>query len=109
MSSVVIMCLCNVIMLVLSGYSDEDKIEDNDNTDYVTEELESWSMFSELLRKNDRELFQRMLRECLEYRQGMQTKGRSFSTESLLLTMAFIQQKMIRELIDCQSYTGNKL
>jgi hypothetical protein len=88
--------------LVLAGYSDEDKSENNDNDNYVSEELESWRVFSDCLRINDRNLFENMLKEASEYRKEMETKGSLYKTESLLMTIIFMQQKMIRKLIGNQ-------
>jgi hypothetical protein len=91
--------------MVLNGYSDEYPSEDNqdedlENMDYVAEEIASWSNFSQVLRKNDRVLFDQMLNEVCQYENGIKSKGYLFKVESLLMSLIFVQQKMIKELIN---------
>ena len=64
----------------------------------VMEELESWKGFGDALKAEDRELFTEMLRQCYEYIPSMHAKASPFSAEALLMSMLFMQHKMIARL-----------
>jgi hypothetical protein len=66
----------------------------------LKDEIESWYSFGEALRSNDRKLFFQMLNECQIYEEGATGKGPLMSTESLLISIIFNQQKMISELLN---------
>jgi hypothetical protein len=67
--------------------------------DILSEEIESWQGFSDIMRSEDRRLFLQMLNECREYKDAISSKGSFYSSESTLMSLIFIQQKMISELI----------
>lgn len=67
--------------------------------DILNQEIESWQGFGEILRSDDRKLFQQMLNECYQLTEAINSKGELFSTESLLMALVFLQQKMINGLI----------
>lgn len=68
--------------------------------DILTEEIKSWHEFGSALRYPNRNLFFRMLKECCQYRDAISAKGELYSTESFLMTLIFIQQKMIKDIIN---------
>jgi|GraSoiStandDraft_58_1057296.scaffolds.fasta_scaffold699845_1 hypothetical protein len=75
------------------------QITDNTTNDTVEEEIDSWQLFGSILRENDRKLFEQMLNECREYKNAIATRGDLFTVESLMMSLIFIQQKMIKELM----------
>ena len=66
----------------------------------LSDEMQSWESFGEILRSNDRELFFQMLNECKVYESGAAAKGSILSTESLLMSIIFNQQKIIKNLLN---------
>ena len=70
------------------------------NEDVLTQEIESWRGFADALREEDRVLFLRMLNECYQYTSSINSKGEYFSTESLLMSLVFVQHKIIDWLIN---------
>jgi len=67
---------------------------DDSSGNILNDEIKSWESFSEVLKSNDRELFFHMLNECKVYESGAAAKGSILSTESLLMSIIFNQQKM---------------
>jgi len=65
----------------------------------LIQEIQSWQGFGEILRKEDRKLFQQMLTECHQLSEAIIAKGELYSTESLLMGLVFLQQKMINQLL----------
>ncbi|HET6726929.1 MAG TPA: hypothetical protein VFH19_02760 [Nitrososphaeraceae archaeon] len=70
------------------------------NEDILAQEVESWRGFADALREEDRELFLRMLDECYQYIHSINSKGEYFSSESLLMSLVFVQHKIIDLLIN---------
>ena len=70
------------------------------NEDILTREVESWRGFADALREEDRVLFLRMLDECYQFINSINSKGEYFSTESLLMSLVFVQHKIINWLIN---------
>jgi hypothetical protein len=70
------------------------------NEDILAQELESWRGFADALREEDRTLFLRMLDECYQFINSINSKGEYFSTESLLMSLVFVQHKIINWLIN---------
>lgn len=68
--------------------------------DILTKEIQAWSGFAEALREEDRILFLRMLQECYQYSESINAKGEYYSAESLLISLVFIQHKIINWLIN---------
>jgi hypothetical protein len=66
----------------------------------LSDEMQSWESFGEILRSDDRELFFQMLNECKVYESGAAAKGSILSTESLLMSIIFNQQKIIKNLLN---------
>ena len=70
--------------------------------DILTKEIESWKDFEYALREENRILFDKMLSECQEnqdYVRAANSKGESYTAESLFMALIFQQQKMISQLI----------
>jgi hypothetical protein len=70
--------------------------------DILTKEIESWKGFEYALREENRILFDKMLSECQEnqdYVRAANSKGESYTAESLFMALIFQQQKMISQLI----------
>ncbi len=67
--------------------------------DILTKEIESWKGFADSLRKDDRNLFIKMLDDCFKYAAAINAKGEPFPTESLLMTLLLLQQKIVDSLI----------
>jgi hypothetical protein len=70
------------------------------NEDILAREVESWRGFADALREEDRVLFLRMLDECYQFINSINSKGEYFSTESLLMSLVFVQHKIINWLIN---------
>lgn len=70
------------------------------NEDILTREIQAWSGFAEALREEDRVLFLRMLKQCYKYVDSINSKGEYYSTESLLISLIFVQHKIINWLIN---------
>ena len=70
------------------------------NEDILAQELESWRGFADALCEEDRTLFLRMLDECYQFINSINSKGEYFSTESLLMSLVFVQHKIINWLIN---------
>jgi len=69
------------------------------NEDILAKEIQSWSGFADALRQEDRVLFLRMLNQCYQYIDSINSKGEYYSTESLLISLIFSQHKIIDWLI----------
>jgi hypothetical protein len=74
--------------------------DDDDNNDILSKELDSWNGFEFSLREENRILFHKMLYECREHADAVNSKGDSFSVESLFMALILQHQKMIDHLID---------
>lgn len=70
------------------------------NEDILTREIQGWSGFADALREEDRVLFLRMLKQCYQYIDSINSKGEYYSTESLLISLIFVQHKIIDWLIN---------
>lgn len=70
------------------------------NEDVLTKEIQAWSGFAEALREEDRVLFLRMLEQCYHYIESINSKGEYYSTESLLISLIFVEHKIINWLIN---------
>ncbi|MGZ8890927.1 MAG: hypothetical protein ACXW0J_05940 [Nitrososphaeraceae archaeon] len=68
----------------------------NNSTTILKQELDKWYNFSFVLRKQNRELFDRMIQlSSYKYSLSINAKGKEFSTESLLISLIFDQHKMM--------------
>jgi hypothetical protein len=67
----------------------------------LSNEIESWRLFARALREENRILFNKIFSGCKkkEYFDCVNSKGKSFSAESLFLILVLEQQKMINEMI----------
>jgi hypothetical protein len=73
---------------------------DTNENNSLTEEIESWKNgFGSVLRAEDRELFMKMIEDCNNYTDVINTKGELYTTELLFITLILEHQKMIKELI----------
>ena len=70
--------------------------------DILIREIESWKGFADTLCSADRGLFLQMLNDCHRYSNAINAKGEPFPVEALLMTLVFIQHKMIRWLMKYQ-------
>lgn len=61
--------------------------------DIITREIESWKSYADCLRKQDRELFYKMLNSCYKYSSAITTKGKENSTTSILMTILLEHNK----------------
>ncbi len=83
--------------------SQNEHTEENDNTNILAEEIESWKDFRYALREESALLFDKMLSECGQDKDSIRaviSKGENYSYESLFILLILQQQKMINELID---------
>src|SRR5919108_615139 len=66
------------------------------NEDILTKEIESWKGFANSLSsKEDRELFNSMLKDCYKYATAINAKGEPFPAEPLIMALLLSQHKMI--------------
>ena len=78
----------------------------NNSTTILKQELDKWYNFSFVLRKQNRELFDRMIQlSSYKYSLSINSKGKEFSTESLLISLIFDQHKMMLP----NSFFNNKI
>jgi len=70
------------------------------NEDILGQEIESWRGFADALGEEDRVLFLLMLDECYQYIYAINSKGDYFATESLLVSLVFVQHKIINWLVN---------
>lgn len=70
------------------------------NEDILTQEIQAWTGFADALREEDRVLFLRMLEQCYQYTDSINSKGEYYSTESLLMSLVFVQHKIINWLMN---------
>jgi hypothetical protein len=89
----------NRLMTVTSDSLTDDNLEDHSD-EILKEEIKTWNNFGEALRLNERKLFFQMLKECQVYESGAAAKGSNMSTESLLMSIIFNQQKIIKNLLN---------
>lgn len=75
------------------------------NEDILTQEIQAWTGFADALRKEDRVLFLRMLEQCYQYADSINSKGEYYSTESLLMSLVFVQHKIINWLMNKGSFS----
>jgi len=67
--------------------------------DFLSKEIESWKTFANSLRKEDKVLFDIMIKDCYKYIKAIQVKGEFYSTQSLLLSLIISQQQMIEFIL----------
>jgi hypothetical protein len=67
--------------------------------DVLAREIESWKGFADSLRKEDRELFKKMLDDCYRFAAAVNAKGEPFPAEALLMALIFRQHQIIDWLI----------
>ena len=86
--------------------NDNDDINDYSNIDskILNQELDKWYNFSFVLRKKNRILFEEMLQSSYKYSSSINAKGKEFSTESLLMSLIFDQNKIL-----LNSFFNNKI
>ena len=87
---------------------DNSSIDDNNNDIYdyndidstiLKQELDKWYNFSFVLRKNNRILFEEMLRSSYKYSRAIEVRGKENSTDSLFMSLIFDQQKILLNLL----------
>jgi len=78
------------------------------NEDTLRQEIESWRGFADALREEDRQAFMSMLEQCNQYVDSINSKGEYFSTESLLMSLLFVQHKIISWLISNKNFNEQK-
>ena len=62
----------------------------------LTKEIESWKAFADGLKsEKDKKLFLEMLEKCQKYSVAINTKGKPFPTEPLIMALLLEQHKMI--------------
>src|SRR2546422_2115455 len=64
----------------------------------LDEEIESWKGFPWALRKEDVEVWERMIRRAKEYEYAIKKSGRWLTTEPFFIAILFLQYKTIRSL-----------
>jgi hypothetical protein len=74
------------------------------NQDILRQEIESWRGFADALREEDRQPFLSMLEQCYQYVDSINSKGEYYSTESLLMSLLFVQHKIISWLINNRNF-----
>ena len=65
----------------------------------LAQEIESWKNFGQTLRMEDGKLFLEMLNQCYQFKESVNAKGDLYLTESLLISLIFLQHKIINSLI----------
>ena len=68
--------------------------------DLLAKEIESWRAFGDALREKDREIFNKMIRDCYKHLKAINVKGEPHTTESVMMSMLLIQHQMIEFLLE---------
>lgn len=63
--------------------------------DAIDKEIENWQKFSYALRKENREMFEKMMSEAKAYSDAFDNAPANETTEALLLTLILRQQEII--------------
>jgi hypothetical protein len=67
----------------------------------LDEEIESWKGFPWALRKEDRELWDAMIKEVREgFGETVEKSGKTFTTDPFFMALLLAQQRMIKRLED---------
>src|SRR5215204_7235973 len=80
---------------IVSTAPNKHKGDNNYNSIIQQKELDKWKTYSDILRKPNRNLFKEMLRSSYKYSSSIEAKGENYSTQSLLMSLLFEQQKII--------------
>jgi len=80
---------------LISCPNGQDTNNNNNNSIILQKELDKWKTYSDILRKPNRDLFKEMLRSSYKYSSSIEAKGENYSTQSLLMSLLFEQQKII--------------
>ena len=59
----------------------------------ITKEIDSWKNYADCLRKQDRDLFYKMLNRCYKYSQAITVQGKEYSTTSALMSILLEHHK----------------
>ena len=59
----------------------------------ITKEIGSWKSYADCLRKQDRELFYKMLNSCYKYSPAITVQGKEYSTTSVLMSILLEHHK----------------
>ena len=77
---------------------DFNNIDRNKNNNTILKrEIEKWNNYSSVLRKPNRILFEEMIQMSYKYSNSINAKSDQYSTESLLLTLVFEQNRLINK------------
>jgi len=68
--------------------------------DLLAKEIESWKAFGDSLRAEDRKLFNKMIRQCYQHLKAINSKGPSYTTSSMMLSLILTQHQMIQFLLN---------
>ncbi|HJT83022.1 MAG TPA: hypothetical protein VJ697_00945 [Nitrososphaeraceae archaeon] len=74
---------------------ESDQIVSSNNSEILKKELAKWKIYSDILRKPNRDLFNEMLLSANKYSESIDAKGKDFVTESLLMSLLFEQYKKL--------------
>ena len=67
--------------------------------DLLSKEIESWKAFGDSLRKEDREIFNNMIKQCYRHIKAINVKGEPYTTEAMLMSLVLSQHQMIEFLL----------
>ena len=70
----------------------------NPNDDILTQIINSYEGYADLLRGQERKEFDEMLRLCYRYAEAINAKGEPFPEEAVIMTLLFKQHLIIKEL-----------
>ena len=59
----------------------------------ITKEIDSWKNYADCLRKQDRDLFYKMLNSCYKYSPAITVQGKEYSTISVLMSILLEHHK----------------
>jgi hypothetical protein len=72
-------------------YSSSSNLFPYDNI--ITKEICSWKNYADCLRKQDRDLFYKMLTSCYKYSPAITVQGKEYSTTSALMSILLEHHK----------------
>jgi hypothetical protein len=84
------------------NYIEEEPPVNEDINQVIKEELESWNLFGDALKNDDKFLFRQMMSEIStdEYGKTLSTRGSNEIIESMIMLLIHLQQMMIKKLIE---------
>jgi hypothetical protein len=67
--------------------------------DIVSRIIGSWQGYSDMMRAQDRQKFEKMMRKCYKYASSIEVKAEPFENDALFMALIFEQEQVIEWLL----------